>query len=173
MLYTIPRGQSSDHHAFAHLLAVFSTNFLPMTNHMDINKTIDLFIENFISKDKRERSEVDLKDFNKRPKFTNRLNHEWDEILDMRIISKIPSEADEFEYVKKELKIKDAELCYVISNYDDLDGQILEFTKAFEKVYGKGLGSIIINSTGDKMYLETEQEQGAPPRFIGKRLDNH
>jgi hypothetical protein len=35
------------------------------------------------------------------------------------------------------------------------------------------LGSIIINSTGDKMYLETEQEQGAPQRFIGKRLDNY
>lgn len=138
---------------------------------MDSNKTLDLFIKNFISKDRRERSEFELKGLKKRGKFINRLNHSWDEILDMRFISKIPSVIDEYEYVKKELKIKDADLCYVISNYDDVDGQVFEFTKAFKKIYGRGLGSIITNVTGDKMYLETEQEQGPPPRFIGKRTD--
>ena len=138
---------------------------------MDTNRTLDLFIKNFVSKDRRERSEFELKDLKKRAKFTNRLNHNWDDVLDMRFISKIPSVTDEYEYVKKELKIKNTEPCYVISNYDDVDGQVLQFTNAFKKTYGRGLGSIIINSTGDKMYLETEQEHGAPSRFIGKRLD--
>jgi hypothetical protein len=72
--------------------------------------------------------------------------------------------------LRKELKIKDTDRCYVISNYDDVDGHELKFKKAFDKIYGRGLGSLIIASSGDKIYLETEQVQGAPPRFIGKRL---
>jgi hypothetical protein len=137
---------------------------------MDTNKTLDLFIKNFISKDRRERSEFELKDLRKRGKFANRLNHSWNEILDMRFILKIPDVADVYEYVKKELKIMDTDRCYVISNYGDVDGHELEFKKAYHKVYGRGLGSLLIAISGDKMYLETEQEKGAPPRFIGKRL---
>lgn len=132
------------------------------------NTTLDSFIKNFIPKDKRERSDLQLKDNKKRVKFTDRLNHKWDTILDMRYITKIPSGVNDYDFVKKELKIKDNELCYVISNHDDIDGQISEFDKAFDKVYGRGFGSLIINRTGDKLYLETELVQGKQNRFIGK-----
>jgi hypothetical protein len=71
---------------------------------MDTNNALDLFIKNFVSKDRRERSEFELKDSKKRGKFTNRLNHSWDEILDMRLIFKIPDVIDEYEYVKKGIK---------------------------------------------------------------------
>jgi hypothetical protein len=136
---------------------------------MDSNSTLDLFIKNFISKDSRERSEFELKDSRKRVKFTGRLNHRWEEVLDMRFIKEIPATALDYDYVIKELKIKDNERCYVISNYDDVDGQEFEFNYAFDKVYGRGLASIIVSKAGDKLYLETEQVQGAPLRFIGKK----
>jgi hypothetical protein len=83
---------------------------------MDTNKILDLFIRNFILKERRERSEFELKNDKKRNGFTNRLNHKWTDVLDMRFISKIPSVANDYEFVAKELKIKDIELCYLISN---------------------------------------------------------
>ena len=57
----------------------------------------------------------------------------------------------DFEFTKKELQIEDNELCYVISNCDDIDGQVIGFAEAFEKVYGRGFGSLIIDSSGDKL----------------------
>ena len=135
---------------------------------MDTKTTLDSFIKNFILKDKRERSEFELKNDKKRARFTNRLNHEWDTILDMRYVFRIPPVEDDYEFVKKQLRISDNESCYVISNYDDIDGQTIEFEKAFNQVYGRGLGSIIATRSGDKIYLETELEQGKQNRFFGK-----
>lgn len=92
-----------------------------MNTHNDI---IDAFIKNFIPKDRRERSELELKSFKKRSKFTDRLNHQWDKVLDMKSISRIPSGVNDYEFIKKELKIKDNEPCYVISNHDDIDDTV-------------------------------------------------
>ena len=117
---------------------------------MDTNSTLEIFIKNFIPKDQRERSEFQLKDLKKRGKFTDRLNHQWDKVLDMKFFNKIPSGVIDYDFVKKELKFKDTELCYIISNHSDIDGQILSFDKAFYEVYGRGFGSLIINSSADK-----------------------
>lgn len=136
---------------------------------MDNNTTLDNFIKTFVPKDRRERSEFELKNEKKRSKFTDRLNHKWDTVLDMRFIQRVPSGVNDYEFIKKELKLKDNELCYVISNHDDIDGQTIEFEKAFVKAYGRGFGSLIINSSGDKLYLETELVQGKQNRFIGKK----
>jgi hypothetical protein len=35
----------------------------------------------------------------------------------------------------------------VISDYDDIDRLVIGFAEAFEKVYGRGFGSLIIKST--------------------------
>jgi hypothetical protein len=136
---------------------------------MDDNEIQELFIKNFILKDKRERCESQLKDSKKRVKFTDRLNHQWDTILDMRFLMKIPSGVIDYDFVKRELKFKDNELCYIISNHSDIDGEITDFRDAFDKVYGRSFGSLIINSTADKLYLETEVVQGKQNRFIGQK----
>jgi hypothetical protein len=135
---------------------------------MENNRPLDNFIKNFVLKEKRERIDFELKNDKKRTKFTDRLNHKWDTVLDMRFVTKIPSGVIDYEFAKKELKIKADELCYVVSNHDDIDGQIDEFEKVFDKVYGRGFGSLIINSSGDRFYLETEVVQGKQNRFIGK-----
>ena len=134
----------------------------------DNNTTIDNFIKTFVPSDKRERSELELRSEKKRSRFTNRLNHKWDTVLDMRFVTKIPPGVNDYEFVKNELKIKDDEMCYVISNYDDVDGTTDEFRKAFDKVYGRGFASLVITVPGDKFYLETELVQGKQNRFVGK-----
>ncbi len=136
---------------------------------MDDKKTLEQFIKNFILKDKRERSESQLKDFKKRVKFTDRLNHKWDTVLDMRFVSRIPSGVIDYDFVKKELKMNDNELCYIISNHSEIDGHIDNFKSAFDKVYGRSFGSLVINESGDKLYLETELVQGKQNRFIGQK----
>ena len=136
---------------------------------IDSNSIIDLFIKNFVPKDLRERSQLELRDNKKRIKFADRLNHKWDTILDMRYISKIPSGVIDHVFITKNLTIKDGELWYVISNYDDIDGQITEFNIAFDKVYGRGFGSLIVSQSGDKLYLETELVKGKQNRFIGMK----
>ena len=100
---------------------------------IDNNTTLDNFIKTFVSKDKRERSELELKNEKKRSKFADRLNHTWDTVLDMKFVTQIPSGVNDYEFIKKELKIKDNESCYVISNHDDIDGETDEFNKAFDK----------------------------------------
>jgi len=111
---------------------------------------------------------LNLEKKKKRSKFTDRLNHKWETVLDIRLAKKIPSGVNDYEFIKRELKIKDNELCYVISNHADIDGVTDEFSKAFDKVYGRGFGSLIITELGDKFYLETELVQGKQNRFIGK-----
>jgi hypothetical protein len=135
---------------------------------MDSNTTIHNFIRTFVPRHKRERTELELRNEKKRSKFTNRLNHKWATVLDMRFVIKIPSDANDYEFTKRELKIKDNDLCYVISNYDDIDGITDEFSKVFDKVYGRGFASLVIGVAGDRFYLETELGQGKQNRFIGK-----
>ena len=136
---------------------------------VDCDLIIDLFIKNFVPKDKRERSELELKDSKKRIKFTDRLNHKWNTVLDMRCILKIPSGVVDHDFITKNLNIKEGELWYIISNYDEIDGQITEFNIAFDKVYGRGFGSLIVSRSGDKLYLETELVKGKQNRFIGMK----
>ena len=70
---------------------------------------------------------------------------------------------------KRELQISDKEKCYLISNYDDIDGQVMEFKYAFDKSYGRGFATLIMSVRGDKLYLETEIDYGKQSRFIGRR----
>jgi hypothetical protein len=135
---------------------------------MENNTVLDKFIRNFVLKAKRERCEIELKDFKKRARFTDRLNHKWDTILDMRYFSQIPKGIIDYEFAKKRLNISDDELCYIISNHGDIDGKMMDFVHAFDSVYGRGFGSLVITASGDKLYLETELVQGKQNRFIGK-----
>lgn len=133
------------------------------------SNTLTNFVRNFIQKDKRERVDLHLKDPRKRVKFTDLLNHKWDTVLDMRRFVKIPAgNADNYEFVKRELKITDKDLCYVISNHDEIDGEMTDFKTAFRTTYGRGFGSIVITVAGDKLYLETEVVPGRQNRFIAK-----
>lgn len=129
---------------------------------------IQNFIKNFVLKERRERSLFELTHPQKRNLFTKRLNHSWASIIDARKLTLIPKAASDFEYIKDNLKFKDASSVYVLSEYDDIDDTTMEFRIAFDKCWGRGLASLLISEDASKLYLETEQTQGAPDRFIGR-----
>jgi hypothetical protein len=129
---------------------------------------IKLFVTNFILKDKRERSNFELTNPKKRNKFTDRLNHQWDTILDIRRLIAIGKKEDRADFIQKLLGFKDDEICYVISNYSTFDDKFMPFNEIFPQIYGAGLGSIILNTTGDKLFLETEHVIGPASRFVGR-----
>ncbi|MES2800587.1 MAG: hypothetical protein V4638_11265 [Bacteroidota bacterium] len=134
----------------------------------DKEKILKAFINNFILQNSQERSFVELSNAKKRGKFTNRLNHKWDSILKMQHLTKIDKTTDNQEDIQKKLKIKDDELVYIISNYDEVDDRIISFKDVFPVIYSRGLGTILINTNGDKIFLDTEQDQGPADRFIGE-----
>jgi hypothetical protein len=130
---------------------------------------IKAFTTSFILKDRRERCYFELTNFKKRFKFINKLNHQWDSLLDMRFLSQIEKEQDHPEKVKQLLKLKDDELCYVVSSYDEYDDKVLPFGEVFDEIYAKGLATLLISTTGETLYLDTELERGGTPRFIGRK----
>jgi hypothetical protein len=136
---------------------------------MENSEIIDRFIKNFVLKNRRERADLELKNADRRNQFANRLNHSWDKVLDMRWISRIADRQDDYEFVKAELKVADNDRCYLISNYDDIDGSVMEFKAAFRASYGRGFATIIVTVSGDKLYLETEIDYGKQSRFVGRR----
>jgi hypothetical protein len=78
------------------------------------------------------------------------------------------SDFDTYEKIKSELKLKDSDLCYVIS-YNDFDRQFITLKSAFEECLKSGLAGLIISVNGKKFYLKTEQVIGAPAKFIGMK----
>ena len=76
------------------------------------------------------------------------------------------SDFETYEKIKSELKLKDSELCYVIS-HNELDKQLMELKKAFDGIQKNGFAGLIVSQNGKKYYLKTEQEIGEPAKFIG------
>lgn len=128
---------------------------------------LEAFIQNFILKEKRERSLFELTHVKKRSAFINKLNHNWATIIDMRKMKSISKDSDVYSFIQMNLKIKDDEQVYLISNYDDVDDMVMDFKQAFNKTWKRGLATLIISISDNKMYLETEQIQGSAERFIG------
>ncbi|HLP54787.1 MAG TPA: hypothetical protein VK151_07150 [Fluviicola sp.] len=135
----------------------------------DKEQLIKAFVDNFVLKDKRERCYAELTNPKKRGKFTDKLNHKWDTILDMRCLVKIDKTNDSPGNIQKILKLRDNDLCYIISNYDDVDDQLIPFKNAFDRIYSRGLGTLLMNASADTLFLDTEQVQGPATRFTGKK----
>lgn len=135
-----------------------------MTDKETIIKT---FVYNFVLKDKKERCYLELTNPKKRNKFTDRLNHKWDTILNMKYLTQVSKDLDFADGIQQLLKFRNKELCYVISDYSDFDDQIIPFQDIFQKIYCRGFATLLINTSADTLFLDTEQVQGGTDRFVG------
>ncbi len=135
----------------------------------DREKIIKNFIKNFVQKDRVERSLFELSNSNKRFNFSGRLNHGWERVFNMKYLERIKKENDYPDRIKELLNFKDDELCYVISNYGEYDDKLLPFNEVFKEIYARGFGTLIINTSANTFFLDTEQIQGPALRFIGRR----
>ena len=132
---------------------------------------IKTFLDNFIKKNKRERSYFELKNQKKRKKFVDRLNHNWNDIFEMKHLKEIV-QSNDVENIKKQLKFREGDICYVISNYVEYDNKYFSFNEILEKIYWGGLGTILLNITGNILFLVTGQERGTSLKFVGKNYCN-
>lgn len=137
----------------------------------DSEAIIKTFVENFVLRDKKKSSYLELTNPKKRNKFIDRLNHKWNTVLNMKYLVQIDKSEDTANDIQKLLNVKDNDICYVISNYGDYDDKFLPFKEVFKEVYSRGFGTILINKTADTIFLDTEQVLGAADRFIGIRIN--
>jgi hypothetical protein len=136
---------------------------------IDVYSIIRNFIKRFVLEDIREKVSFEFEHSEKRKLFISKLNRNWESVLDMRCMRHLDPKLDTHDLIIKELKLeKLMDLCYVISNYSDIDDKVMEGNYALENIYGRGLGSIIVNLPADTIYLETEMKDGIANRFIGK-----
>ena len=139
---------------------------------IDREDMITKFIKNFVRKNRQERSFFELMNPKKRSKFYERLNHCWSDLLNMELLKQIDKDNDTQIKIPKLLGFKDDELCYSISNYRDYDDKFIPFYEVFTAVYSRGFATLLINTSADTLFLDTEQEQGPAPRFIGRISSN-
>jgi hypothetical protein len=128
---------------------------------------LQTFVRNFVLKERAERCYGELMHAKKRVKFTNRLNHRWDTVLDMRQLVPISPADDNPEGIQRLLNFKDQDHCYVISNYGAFDDKVYAYQEIFGQIYAYGLGTILLNLTANRFFLDTEQGRGPAARFIG------
>ena len=139
-----------------------------MNTDIDKEVLIATFATNFLIRERRGRSVMELNNLKKRNLFINKLNHSWDNLLDMRKLVRLQKNANDYIFIKDYLKVKDKYPCYVVSNYDDIDDKIFDFQQAFTNSYGRGFATLLIFQDADKLYLETEVDYGQQNRFVGK-----
>lgn len=104
----------------------------------------------------------------KRYRFTDKLNHRWDDLIDMRYLIQLPHNYS-YNIIINLLDIHEEELYYVISDISEYDDVVLPFRQAFYNIDTAGFGAILVSVTADKIYLLTEAVQGGTLRFIGKK----
>ena len=134
----------------------------------DNTALIQAFVRNFVLKDKAERCYAQLIDPKKRRKFTDRLNHRWDNILRMQHLAQISSSDDHADRIRQLLQFGPQDQCYVISDYSRLDDRFFPFQEIFDQIYGQDSGTILLNLSGDTLFLDTEIDHGPAARFIGR-----
>lgn len=137
---------------------------------MNAEETEKEFIKNFVRKERRERSLWALSHKKKRTDFLDIFNHSSNKIISEKDMTAIHTTSDfeTYEKIKYELKLKDTDFCYVIS-YCEFDRQFIELKIAFNEIHKRGFAGLIISQDGKKYYLKTEQEIGAPAKFIGMK----
>lgn len=135
---------------------------------MNAEETEKEFIQNFILKERRERSLWALNHKKKRTEFLDSFNHNWNQMIAEKDLTELntKSDFDTYEKIKSELKLKDSDLCYVIS-YNNFDRQFIDLKCAFDKCQKSGFAVLIVSVNGNKFYLKTEQKVGTPAKFIG------
>lgn len=129
------------------------------------------FIRFFVRRERRERARFELSSPSRRGIFLSRLCHTYRDVLDTRWLTPVAEPNSDYRDVLRLLIRKQApDTCSVISTINALDGQHLRLADALKQVVGFGLPSIVICIPDGLCYLESEQEYGAPPRYILERV---
>jgi|GEM_PF-5454333 hypothetical protein len=101
---------------------------------------IEAFVSRWVLRDRRERALFELTREDKRNKFIDRLNHQWATRLDMRHLVKVGKAEDTVEGIEQIMRINPNYTYYIISNYRELDGRVVQLSEALTSIYGNKMG---------------------------------
>ena len=122
------------------------------------------FINNYITKNKRERILYELASKKKRKNAIGRFCHNTSEYIDETKIVYKGNTISVYELENLIKKYTNDKEGYLISWDSDIDGSILSIENALNEVIGKGMASIVVFS--NVILIETEQEQGAAIKYV-------
>ena len=131
-----------------------------------MNSIEEAFVTNFVLKSRRERASFELSSESRRGRFLNRLCHDFASVFDARYLQPLLQPEDSLSLRKLLEKSGAKKTCYVISSHDAVDGKQIPLGDAIHVVMGYGLPSIIICAPDSLAYIEAEQVQGSPPRYL-------
>jgi hypothetical protein len=133
------------------------------------NQLEEIIVKSFFVKRIRKRAIFELFSSQRRKDALSRLSN-GREVLIEKYMIEIPKPNSDPEYIASLLKSHGArKTCYVISWNEEIDGKYLPLETALNQAVGYGMPSLISCIPGKLAYLETEQCDGPPPRYILKR----
>lgn len=130
-----------------------------------MDPTEERFVNTFVWKDRRERCLLELGSPTRRGHFLNRLGGDFEKLFDQRYLVELAKPNSDAVALEKILIANGAgKTCHVISSLDELDGKEVNLSEALRLCVGYGYSVLIC--TPSLAYLEGEQYQGPPPRFM-------
>lgn len=123
-----------------------------------------IFVNKFISKNKRSRIEYELSNSKKRKNAIGRFCHNSLNYLEESKIIFSGNSITVYELNALIKKYTQEKICYLISWDSDIDGVFLEREKALNEIIGAGMASIMVFK--NLLVIETEQEQGGAIKYV-------
>ena len=128
----------------------------------------EAFVQAFVDQDHRDRLLFELRKH--RWQFLGRFSHDALNFLDPRYVTAIEPPISDPVDITRLLQAAGADqTCYAISLNDQIDGQILPLADGVAAAVGFGMPTILSCRPGIVAYIETEQVQGPPDRYIVAR----
>ena len=121
------------------------------------NEHLEALIEAFVVPERRERYLFLARASKRRVELTNRLAH-WRD-FEARLATVLPPDAQASPAaVARFLVTRGAPAsCYVVSEWSELDGQVMPLADATRAVVGRGMGTVLSCIAGRLAYYESEE----------------
>lgn len=113
----------------------------------------NMFIKNFFDRQFCDRLQYELSSSKKRIKFFSRIAHECEKYIKHQYIVDKDNMLLPRKLICKYILTKE---CYVIAYNDDYDGQFVRFEDALNKLWSNGSPYVLVNTSCDCTYIETE-----------------
>lgn len=133
-------------------------------------KCEEVVVKNFFIKNLHERVIYELSSSKKRKDALNRLCHDFKRTINEECMIEVPKNKSDYGEIVNVLKnLGTQDNCYAVSFNKEIDGKYLALTSALAGAVGFGMPSIILCIPNELAYFESEQEYGAPARYILKK----
>lgn len=124
-------------------------------------------VKTFFNKHYQDRIIFELSSKKKRKDAIKRLSHDYENILEKKLMQE--TDSSDLEEIYRLLNVDNHnKLCYIISFYKEVDGKYLPLHQSLDSIFYNGMPSLVIWSL-QLAYFQGEQVIGPTPRYILKK----